>query len=205
MDRAWPFVHGGEAQGPVSGEGLVALALQGIVNEGTLVWAGGEQWQPLREVPELAEALRAAEEAQPGAVGSAAAVGEELRQELGCLAVAALCCLPGRAELRLWRTPRPYLRAALQLPSASGWAAHRLPCLPQRCSRRSQAGLRLWTRPASWRCSSGEPRRCAAAPAWPHAAVGLCGSGVSVHAAPPLSAMRICATSFNWHLGGAPE
>lgn len=69
MDRAWHFVHGEEAQGPVSGEGLVALALQGVVNDATLVWAGGEQWQPLRDVPELVQALRQAEEREPGAGG----------------------------------------------------------------------------------------------------------------------------------------
>lgn len=120
MDRAWHFVHGGDAQGPVSGEGLIALALQGVVTESTLVWAGGEQWQPLREVPELVEALRLAEKAEPGAAAVRPLPGE-LRKEPVCLAVAAHCCQcvhATAASLVLHSCPNPVPPCSRQAPAA---------------------------------------------------------------------------------------
>lgn len=59
MDRPWHFVLRGEAQGPLSADGVVSLAVAGTLNEESPVWTDGwEQWQQLQDVPELMEALR---------------------------------------------------------------------------------------------------------------------------------------------------
>ena len=69
MERAWWFVtHNGESQGPVSGDGLAKLALQGVVSASTLVWCEGDAWLPLRDVPELVAAVHEAELREPGGV-----------------------------------------------------------------------------------------------------------------------------------------
>ncbi len=59
MDHIWHFVMEGQAQGPLSAAGVAALAMAGLLNEESPVWtAGWDNWQQLRDVPELMEALQ---------------------------------------------------------------------------------------------------------------------------------------------------
>lgn len=63
---AWFFVRNQAAEGPVSLEGLVQLALQGVVTDSTLVWSQGASWEPFGAHEELREARREAEARAPG-------------------------------------------------------------------------------------------------------------------------------------------